>query len=138
MKTSIAISALLILAPSISHAAQEHRSNVLGAWASADQVEDCATAPISLFMSDGSMSVFLKAAGPIHAVGVWRLDGDTLYITHNDAPFSTDGKSKPESALTIVELDQDRFVTRNMAGKERNRVRCVDIEITGGGESHGH
>lgn len=133
MKLFITIFAMLISAtPSFAS------ELILGAWASADDTEQCSTAPISLYMSDGTASIFMSEHGPIHSVGIWRKEGDSLYITHNDAPFPTDGQSKPEVELTVIQLDETHFVTRNAAGKETTRVRCTDIEITGGGEAHSH
>ena len=113
-------------------------SHITGAWASTDDVAKCTKAPLSLFMSDGAMVIFESARGSIHSVGVWRKEGKTLYITHNEAPFPSNGTSNPEVALTIVQLNQSHFVTRNKTGKERVRVRCTDIQIKGAGGSHHH
>lgn len=109
-----------------------------GAWASAETPEACATAPISMFFSDGSVAVFESAAGSLHAIGVWRIDGQKLVMTHNDAPFDQEGAAKPPSTLDIVELTQTRFVTKNAEGKQRVRVRCAGLVLPHGAAERPH
>ncbi len=109
-----------------------------GAWASAETPEACATAPISMFFSDGSVAVFESATGGLHSIGVWRIEGENLVMTHNDAPFDQAGAAKPASTLRILELSADRFVTANAEGKQRVRVRCRGLELPHGAVGRTH
>lgn len=109
-----------------------------GAWASAETAETCATAPISLFFSDGSVVVFESAVGSLHAIGIWRIEGETLVMTHNDAPFANDGAAKPPVPLKIEELSETRFVTSNAEGKRRVRVRCAGLVLPQGATERPH
>jgi len=109
-----------------------------GAWASAETPEACATAPISMFFSDGSVAVFESATGSLHAIGVWRIEGDQLVMTHNDAPFEQGGVARPASMLQIVELSTNRFVTANPEGKQRVRVRCTGLVLPHGAAGRAH
>lgn len=140
----------LTLVPTTIALAQEHRrpldavpntwsvNQIHGAWASAQDEQGCLTAPISLFMSDGSVIVFETAKGPLHSIGVWRVEGDTLFMTHNDVPLGGDGKSGPEAASTILQVTADRFVTRSASGRERSRVRCGGLSLPVGAERAKH
>ena len=109
-----------------------------GAWASAETSQGCVSAPISLFFSDGSVAVFESATGGLHAIGVWRIEGRNLVMTHNDAPFDQAGKTKPPSVLEILELSDARFVTRNAEGKQRVRVRCAGLVLPYGATARPH
>lgn len=113
-------------------------NQIHGAWASAQDEQGCLTAPISLFMSDGSVIVFETAKGPLHSIGVWRVEGDTLFMTHTDVPLGGDGKSGPEAASTILQVTADRFVTRSASGRERSRVRCAGLSLPIGAERAKH
>lgn len=120
-------------------AAAETPSNLAtGAWASGGTAAACETAPITLMMSDGVVAVFLSKDGELHSLGSWAITADTLTMTHNDFPLQGDGKSKAPVELTVLELDETRFVTRNAEGSERARVRCQDIEVTLGHDHHGN
>ena len=109
-----------------------------GTWASGETIEACSEAPISLFMSDGVVAVFVSRDGDLHSLGSWVASDDTLTMTHNDFPLSGDGQSKPPVELAIVELSDTRFVTRNADAEERVRVRCPDIVLALGQDGHGH
>jgi hypothetical protein len=91
-----------------------------------------------MFFSDGSVAVFESATGGLHAVGVWRIDGDRLIMTHNDAPFDQAGAAKPASILHIKELSDGRFVTANAEGKQRVRVRCAGLVLPHGATESAH
>jgi hypothetical protein len=139
-----ALLALIALAASIPGAALAQSASfdaarVPGAWASGDGASACQTAAISYFMSDGTYVVFEKFDGPLHAVGRWRLDGDRLIMTHNDAPFPEDGAAGAEAALTVKRLDVEQFVTTNAAGRERIRTRCRGLTLPPGAKAgQGH
>lgn len=135
-RTKIFIAAALGLA--LPTAAQSMTADVIGAWASGDTVEAGDTAPITHFMSDGVVAVFLTKDGALHALGSWSVEDAQLTMTHNDFPLNGDGVSKTPVALDILTLDETRFVTRNAEGRERARIRCEDIEITMGREEHAH
>jgi hypothetical protein len=94
-----------------------------GAGASAETPEACATAPISMFFSDGSVAVFESATGSLHAIGVWRIEG---------------GAARPASMFQIVELSANRFVTANAEGKQRVRVRCTGLVLPHGAAGRAH
>lgn len=128
----VAILAAAAAAPSLDPA------KVAGAWASAETTEACSTAPISLFFSDGSVAVFESAKGALHAIGVWRIDGQRFVMTHNDAPFDQAGAAKPPSTLSIIELTDTRFVTKNAEGKQRVRVRCSSLVLPYGAIDRPH
>lgn len=110
---------------------------VTGAWASGESEDACDTAPITLFMSDGVVAVFLKKDGELHSLGAWSSTETSLTMTHNDFPLSGDGKSKSPVVLDIVEINSTQFVTRNENGQERRRIRCPDIKI-GLSKDHSH
>lgn len=110
---------------------------IVGSWASGETADSCDTAPITHFMSDGVVTVFLQKDGELHSIGAWSATETQLTMTHNDFPLKSDGVSNTPVTLEISELDEIRFVTRNSEGAERSRVRCSDIEITMG-DSHTH
>ena len=89
-------------------------------------------------MSDGVVAVFLSKDGALHSLGTWSVDEDTMTMTHNDFPLSGSGQSKEPVNLTILELSETRFVTRNAEGAERARVRCPSIKLTQGHAHDGH
>lgn len=126
------LSALLLVPPAFAQSAPD---NITGAWASGESAEACDAAPITLFMSDGVVAVFLSKDGDLHSLGSWSATEDTLMMTHNDFPISGDGQSNAPVELTILDLSDTRFVTRNGEGAERARIRCSNIELTLG---HGH
>jgi len=112
--------------------------DVAGAWASGSGPDACAKAPISLFMSDGSLAIFESAAGGLHAIGVWKLDGATLHMTHNETPLAMDGKASEPVDLTLVELTAEKFVSKNAKGQERARTRCKDLTLPAGAVRQAH
>lgn len=126
----------LIWAPAA--AAETTSEMVVSAWASGDSPSACDAKPITLFMSDGVVAVFLSKDGKLHSLGTWSVIDDTLIMTHNDFPLSGSGQSKEPVNLTIMELSDTRFITQNADGVERKRVRCPDIEITLGHDHDGH
>lgn len=113
-------------------------TQITGAWASGNTLEACHTAPITHFMSDGVVAVFLKKDGDLHSVGAWSANESELTMTHNDFPLSGDGRSKTPVVLEIVKLDETQFITKNADGRERARIRCSDIEITMGHDHDAH
>ena len=125
-------------APVAASADEAHLAPIIGAWASGDTAEACDTAPITHFMSDGIVAVFLKKDGVLHSIGSWSANATEMTMTHNDFPLSGDGISKSPVTLDIIQLDDTRFVTRNAKGEERARVRCADIEITMGHDHEAH
>ena len=116
----------------------ELQTMVVSAWASGDSASACDVKPITLFMSDGVVAVFLSKDGALHSLGTWSVNDDTLTMTHNDFPLSGSGQSKEPVNLTILELSETRFITQNADSVERKRVRCPDIEITLGHDHDGH
>mgnify|MGYP001794987060 CR=1 FL=1 len=126
----------LIWAPAA--AAETPPEMVVSAWASGDSASACDVKPITLFMSDGVVAVFLSKDGALHSLGTWSVNDDTLTMTHNDFPLSGSGQSKEPVNLTILELSETRFITQNADSVERKRVRCPDIEITLGHDHDGH
>ena len=111
---------------------------VVSAWASGDSASACDAKPITLFMSDGVVAVFLSKDGALHSLGTWAANDDTLTMTHNDFPLSGRGQSKEPVSLTIIEFSETQFITQNADGIERKRFRCPDIEITLGHDHDGH
>ena len=111
---------------------------VTGAWASGDTPDACDTAPITHFMSDGVVAVFLSKDGDLHSLGSWDVKDDRLSMTHNDFPLKGDGLSKDPVELTILELSETQFATENSKGEKRSRIRCDHIELTLGHDHSGH
>ena len=126
----------LIWAPAA--AAETPSEMVVSAWASGDSASACDAKPITLFMSDGVVAVFLSKDGKLHSLGNWSVIDDTLTMTHNDFPLSGSGQAKEPVNLTILELSETRFITQNADGVERKGFRCPDIEITLGHDHDGH
>lgn len=126
----------LIWAPTA--AAETPSEMVVSAWASGDSASACDAKPITLFMSDGVVAVFLSKDGALHSLGTWAANDDTLTMTHNDSPLSGRGQSKEPVSLTIIELSETQFITQNADGIERKRFRCPDIEITLGHDHDEH
>ncbi len=118
--------------------AQSANHSIVGAWASGDKKDACDTSPITHFMSDGVVAVFMKKDGELHSFGTWSTTEDKLTMTHNDFPLKGDGISNPLVSLDILVLDEKKFVTTNAEGNERARIRCNDIEITMGHSDHAH
>lgn len=119
-------------------ASAEQAASPEGAWASGQGIEACDTGPITLFMSDGVVAVFLTKSGGLHSLGAWSLEDNRLTMTHNDFPLPGSGQSDAPVVLDILKLDAQTFVTRNKDGQERSRVRCSGIEISNGQEHAGH
>ncbi|MEL7322612.1 MAG: hypothetical protein AAFN03_11520 [Pseudomonadota bacterium] len=132
MRRLVLLSALLLVPSAFAQSAPD---NITGAWASGESAEACDVAPITLFMSDGVVAVFLSKDGDLHALGSWSATDETLTMTHNDFPLGDDGQSKAPVELTILDLSKTHFLTRNSKGTERARIRCSNIELTLG---HGH
>ena len=88
-----------------------------GAWACGDTDEACESAPITYFMPDGVVAVFLQKDGALHSIGTWSASETELTMTHNDFLLSGDGVSKSPVTLDIIQLDESRFVTRNAKGE---------------------
>jgi len=119
--------------------ATEPAAMIPGAWASGEGEAVCQSAPISYSLSDGTYVVFNRFDGPLHAVGRWRVEGDTVFLTHTDAPFPESGAASPETRLTLVRVDTQSFVTTNSAGRQRIRTRCSGLTLPPGataGEAH--
>lgn len=108
---------------------QNYTPTPVGAWASSEINDACNTSPITYFSSDGVVLVLLSKDGPIHSTGSWQVEQDSLTMTHNDFPLKGDGLSKPSVSLQILELNSERFSTRNAKGDIRNRVRCMSIML---------
>jgi len=132
------LTATAVASASAVASAETVSTQITGAWASGDTLEACHTAPITQFMSDGVVAVFLKMDGDLHSIGAWSAKESELTMTHNDFPLSGDGLSKSPVVLEIVTLDEFQFVTKNAEGRERARVRCSDIEITMGHDHDAH
>jgi hypothetical protein len=140
-KTALAVANMvaLIITSAAAQTAVFDASRVPGAWASGDGANACGTAAISYLMNDGTYVVFNRFDGPLHAIGRWRLEGATFYMTHNDGPFPEDGAASEEATLTVTRLDTDRFVSTNAAGRERVRIRCRGLVLPPGAQAgHGH
>lgn len=132
------LSLILALIWAQGAAAETPSDMATGAWASGDTAEACETAPITLLMSDGVVAVFLSKDGDLHSLGSWTTTADTLTMTHNDFPLSGDGQSKAPVELTILELSETRFITRNAKGDIRERIKCNDIKIKTGHDGEPH
>ncbi len=126
--------ATFIVLPVAASADETRPAPIVGAWASGDADGACEAAPITHFMSDGVVAVFLKKDGPLHSIGSWSATDAQITMTHNDFPLRSDGVSKPLVLLDILTLDGTRLITRNVEGRERARIRCHDIEITIGND----
>lgn len=132
------LTAAAVASASAVASAETLSTQITGAWASGETLEACDTAPITHFMSDGVVAVFLKRDGALHSSGAWSANESELTMTHNDFPLSGDGRSKTPVMLEIVKLDENQFVTKNAEGRERARIRCSDIEITMGHDHDAH
>mmetsp|Transcript_19117 Transcript_19117/g.24745 ORF Transcript_19117/g.24745 Transcript_19117/m.24745 type:complete len:136 (+) Transcript_19117:245-652(+) len=119
-------------------AAEPASDGIVGAWTSGDTAQACETAPITLLMSDGVVAVFMSKDGDLHSLGSWTATVDTLTMTHNDFPLSGDGQSKAPVELTILDLSETRFITRNAKGDIRERIKCNDIMIKTGHDGEPH
>ncbi|MEL6692833.1 MAG: hypothetical protein AAFQ12_07320 [Pseudomonadota bacterium] len=126
----------LIWAPAA--AAETPPEMVVSAWASGDSASACDAKPITLFMSDGVVAVFLSKDSALHSLGTWAVNDDKLTMPHNDFPLSGSRQSKEPVNLTILELSETQFITQNADGIERKRFRCPDIKITLGHDHDGH
>ena len=138
MKLESLTIAAFVIGSSLTAFAQSAESGIAGAWTSGSDVDACDTSPITHFMSDGVVAVFMKKDGDLHSLGSWSVADTELTMTHNDFPLSGDGKSNPAIKLDILSIDASRFVTRNSDGVERTRVRCQNIEISMGHDDHDH
>jgi len=136
MRTLTRFAALLLLLPTA--AAEPQPTPVTGAWASGNSIDACDTAPITLFMRDGVVAVFLSKDGALHSLGRWTNDREHLSMTHNDFPLAGDGVSNDPVTLKIIELSDTRFITQNAERVVRERIRCPAIEITMGEEHESH
>ena len=132
------LSAAAVASASAVASAETVSTQVTGSWASGETLEACDTAPITHFMSDGVVAVFLNRDGDLHSIGAWSASESELTMTHNDFPLSGDGRSKTPVVLEIVKLDETQFVTKNAEGRERARIRCSDIDITMGHDHDAH
>jgi len=130
--------ALVINACATTFPTTDDGLSAVGAWASGGDTEDCATAPITYFSSDGVVLVLLTAEGPIHSFGKWNVSGKQLTMTHNDFPLDSSGKSNLPVVLEITELNGTRFVTRNAKGDVRKRIKCDDIVLKSGPDHVSH
>ena len=131
----VLVTIVLVALPVAASADETRPAPIVGAWASGDADGACEAAPITHFMSDGVVAVFLKKDGPLHSIGSWSATDAQITMTHNDFPLRSDGVSKPPVLLDILTLDGTRLITRNVEGPERARIRCNDIEITMGNKS---
>ncbi len=125
MRMLTGFAALLLLLPTAM--AEPQPKPVAGAWASGNSIGACDTAPITLFMTDGVVAVFLSQGGALHSLGRWTNNGEHLSMTHNDFPLAGDGISNDPVTLEIIELSDTRFITQNAEGVVRERIRCPAI-----------
>ena len=111
--------AAFVIGSSLTAFAQSAESGIAGAWTSGSDVDACDTSPITHFMSDGVVAVFMKKDGDLHSLGSWSVADTELTMTHNDFPLSGDGKSNPAIKLDILTIDAcRRAVYQNKASKE--------------------